>query len=380
MPLEDDVSLAELARVTYGFVGADMSALTREAAMETVRRSISGIDLDAGEIPREVIENLRVTREDFMRALKRVQPSALREIMIEAPNVGWDDVGGLDEAKRELRDGVELPLRHPDSFERLGIRPAKGFLLFGPPGTGKTMLAKAVAREAEANFIATKSSDLLSKWYGESERQVTRLFQRARQVAPTVIFIDEIDAMAPTRGGGLGEPAVTERVVNTLLAEMDGLEELRGVVVIAASNRPALLDPALLRPGRFDDLIYVPVPERDGRLHILKIHTRDMPLGEDVDLDSIAGRTEGYTGADLEDIVRRAGLQALREDLDIERVTMSYFEDALKETRASVTPEMDREYRDLVRTLKQESPGGGRIGFRVETDEGPPPPRRIAAS
>jgi transitional endoplasmic reticulum ATPase len=345
-----------------------------------VRRSISGIDLDAGEIPREVIENLRVTREDFMRALKRVQPSALREIMIEAPNVGWDDVGGLDEAKRELRDGVELPLRHPDSFERLGIRPAKGFLLFGPPGTGKTMLAKAVAREAEANFIATKSSDLLSKWYGESERQVTRLFQRARQVAPTVIFIDEIDAMAPTRGGGLGEPAVTERVVNTLLAEMDGLEELRGVVVIAASNRPALLDPALLRPGRFDDLIYVPVPERDGRLHILKIHTRDMPLGEDVDLDSIAGRTEGYTGADLEDIVRRAGLQALREDLDIERVTMSYFEDALKETRASVTPEMDREYRDLVRTLKQESPGGGRIGFRVENAEGPPPPRRIAAS
>ncbi|MGH7463992.1 MAG: CDC48 family AAA ATPase, partial [Longimicrobiales bacterium] len=307
MPLEQDVALDELARVTYGFVGADMSALAREAAMETLRRSVSSVDLDAGEIPREVIESLRVRREDFMRALKRVQPSALREIMIEAPNVGWDDVGGLDEAKRELRDGVELPLRHPQSFERLGIRPAKGFLLFGPPGTGKTMLAKAVAREAEANFIATKSSNLLSKWYGESERQVSRLFQRARQVAPTVIFIDEIDAMAPTRGGGLGEPAVTERVVNTLLAEMDGLEELRGVVVIAASNRPALLDPALLRPGRFDDLIYVPVPERAGRLHILRIHTRRMPMGDDVDLESIAARTEGYTGADLEDIVRRAG-------------------------------------------------------------------------
>src|SRR5690606_8603633 len=245
----------------------------------------------------------------------------------------------------------------------------KGFLLFGPPGTGKTMLAKAVAREAEANFIATKSSDLLSKWYGESERQVSRLFQRARQVAPTVIFIDEIDAMAPTRGGGIGEPAVTERVVNTLLAEMDGLEELRGVVVIAASNRPALLDPALLRPGRFDDLIYVPVPERDGRLHILKIHTRNMPLGGDVDLDSIAARTDGYTGADLEDVVRRAGLQALRDDLDVELVTMSYFEGALKETRASVTPEMDREYRDLVRTLKQESPRGGRIGFAIEPQE-----------
>jgi transitional endoplasmic reticulum ATPase len=381
MPLEEDVALDELARVTYGFVGADMSALAREAAMETLRRSVSGVDLDSGEIPREVIENLRVTRQDFMRALKRVQPSALREIMIEAPNVGWDDVGGLDEAKRELRDGVELPLRHPQSFERLGIRPAKGFLLFGPPGTGKTMLAKAVAREAEANFIATKSSDLLSKWYGESERQISRLFQRARQVAPTVIFIDEIDSLAPSRGGGLGEPAVTERVVNTLLAEMDGLEELRGVVVIAASNRPALLDPALLRPGRFDDLIYVPVPERDGRLHILKIHTRNMPLGDDVDLEAVASRTEGYTGADLENVVRRAGLQALRDNLDVEQVTMNYFEDALKETRASVTPEMDREYRDLIRTLKQESPRGGRIGFAIEPEEeASPPPPRIAAS
>jgi transitional endoplasmic reticulum ATPase len=373
MPMEGDVDLSELARVTYGFVGADMSALAREAAMETLRRSVSQLDLDAGEIPASVVENLRVTRDDFMKALKRVQPSALREIMIEAPNVGWDDIGGLDDAKRELREGIELPLRHPEAFERLGIRPAKGFLLFGPPGTGKTMLAKAVAREAEANFIATKSSDLLSKWYGESERQVTRLFQRARQVAPTVIFIDEIDSMAPARGGGLGEPAVTERVVNTLLAEMDGLEELRGVVVIAASNRPALLDPALLRPGRFDDLVYVPVPEKEGRLHILRIHSRGMPLADDVDLNDIAERTEGYTGADLEDIVRRAGLQALRDDLTVERVNMRYFEDALKETRASVTPEMDREYRELVRTLKQESPRGpGRIGFAVEPAEAPP--------
>jgi transitional endoplasmic reticulum ATPase len=371
MPLETDVELDELARITYGFVGADMSALAREAAMETLRRSVGTFDLDAGEIPADVVENLRVTREDFMRALKRVQPSALREIMIEAPNVGWDDVGGLEEAKSALREGIELPLKHPQAFERLGIRPAKGFLLFGPPGTGKTMLAKAVAREAEANFIATKSSDLLSKWYGESERQVSRLFQRARQVAPTVIFIDEIDSMAPARGGGLGEPAVTERVVNTLLAELDGLEELRGVVVIAASNRPGLLDPALLRPGRFDELVYVPVPELPGRRHILGIHTRSMPLGDDVDLDDLAGRTEGYTGADLEDLVRRAGLQALRDQLDIERVGMRYFEDALGQTRASVTPEMDREYRDLMRTLKQESPRGGRIGFEVASPQEP---------
>jgi transitional endoplasmic reticulum ATPase len=375
MPLENDVDLDELARVTYGFVGADMSALAREAAMETLRRCVSQFDLDSGEIPAHVVEGLRVTREDFTRALKRVSPSALREIMIEAPNVSWDDVGGLEDAKRELRDGIELPLKHPQAFERLGIRPAKGFLLFGPPGTGKTMLAKAVAREAEANFIAAKSSDLLSKWYGESEQQVSRLFQRARQVAPTVLFIDEIDSLAPTRGGGLGEPAVTERVVNTLLAEMDGLEEMRGLVVIAATNRPALLDPALLRPGRFDDLIYVSVPGLEGRLHILKIHTRNMPLGDDVDLEALVERTDGYTGADLEDLVRRAGLQALRDDLEVQEVPMRYFEEALKETRASVTPELEREYRDLARSLKQESPRGSRIGFEVS--DTPPRPEPV---
>src|SRR5690606_1311132 len=276
------------------------------------------------------------------------------------------------------RECGELALQRPHACRRLGIGPAKRFRLSGPPGAGKTVVAKAVARESEATFIATKSSDLLSKWYGESERQVTRLFQRARQVAPTVIFIDEIDSMAPTRGGGLGEPAVTERVVNTLLAELDGLDGLRGVVVIASSSRPAALDPALLRPGMIDELIYVPVPEQEGRLHILRTHTQDMPLGDDVDLAGIASRSEGYTGADLEDIVRRAGLQALREDLDVERVTMRFFEDALKETRASVTPEMDREYRDLIRTLKQESPRGGRIGFAVDPEERPPAPRVAA--
>ena len=378
MPLAEDVNLDELARVTYGFVPADLSALGREAAMETLRRLLPQINLDIGsEIPREVLDNLRVTRDDFMNALKRVQPSALREIMIEAPNVEWNDIGGLEEAKRELREGIELPLRHPDAFRRLGIRPAKGFLLFGPPGTGKTLLAKAVAREAEANFIAAKSSDLLSKWYGESERQVSRLFQRARQVAPTVIFIDEIDSLAPERGGGIGEPAVTERVVNTLLAEMDGLEELQGVVVIAASNRPALLDPALLRPGRFDDLVYVSVPDRDGRLHILKIHTSKMPLSSDVDLETLADRTSGYTGADLEDLTRRAGLQALRENIDITEIPMRLFESALSETRASVTEEMEREYRELAETLKSESPRGRRkqIGFAVAGG-----PREIVAA
>ncbi len=369
MPMDLAVDLDELARTTYGFVGADLAALAREAAMETLRRSIADIDLDRGEIAPDVLHRLCVTKDDFSDALRRVQPSALREIMIEVPNVGWDDVGGLEDAKRRLREGIELPFRHPHAFDRLGIRPAKGFLLFGPPGTGKTMLAKAVAREAEANFIATRSSDLLSKWYGESERQVSRLFARARQVAPTVLFIDEIDSLAPERGIGMGEPAVTERVVNTLLAEMDGLEELRGVVVIAATNRPAMVDPALLRPGRFDELLYVPVPDLTGRRRILAIHTSRMPLHDDVDLSALASRTEGYTGADLEDLVRRAGLLALRKDLDADSVDMRLFDDALTETRASVTPEMEKEYQRLADTLKREHPRGRRIGFSVSTEE-----------
>jgi transitional endoplasmic reticulum ATPase len=362
MPLAEDVNLDEVARTTYGFVGADLAALSREAAMDSLRRILPGINLRDG-IPTNVLESLQVSRQDFINAMKRVQPSALREIMIQVPNVTWDDIGGVEEARTRLREGVELPLKSPESFRRLGIRPAKGFLLFGPPGTGKTLLAKAVAREAQANFVATKSSDLLSKWYGESEQQVSRLFARARQVAPTVIFIDEIDSLAPVRGGGLGEPAVTERVVNTILAEMDGLEELQGVVVMAATNRPNLIDPALLRPGRFDELIYVPVPDAAGRRHILGIHTKTMPLGPDVDLDMIAERTSRFTGADLEDLTRRAGLLALRESLEAQHVTMAQFEQALRETRPSVTPEMEREYEDMVRTLKQEGPQRQSIGF-----------------
>ncbi|HEY8505980.1 MAG TPA: CDC48 family AAA ATPase [Gemmataceae bacterium] len=371
MPLGADVNLDELAHITYGFVGADLAALCREAAIETLRRHLPQINLQEREIPADVLEKLQVQREDFLNALKRVQPSALREIMIQVPNVRWDDVGGLEEAKRALREGVELPLKNPEAFRRVGIRPAKGFLLFGPPGTGKTLLAKAVAREAQANFIASKSSDLLSKWYGESEQQISRLFQRARQVAPTVIFLDEIDSLAPQRGGGLGEPAVTERVVNTLLAEMDGLEELQGVVVIGATNQPYLLDPALLRPGRFDELIYVPVPEKEGRLRILRIHTGRMPLADDVDLEALADRTEGYTGADLEDLVRRAGLHALREDMEAKQVAMRFFEAALKETRASVTPQMLKEYEDMAGSLKGEALRTRRqFGFAVTTGQG----------
>ena len=337
MPLASDVDVDELAKRTHGFVGADLAALTREAAMEAVRRIMPRINPDEDTIPNDILDALSVDASDFDNALKRVQPSAMREVMVEAPSIRWEDIGGLDEAMEKLREGIELPLKHPEAFRRLGIRPAKGFLLYGAPGTGKTLLAKAAARESNANFIATKSSDLLSKWYGESEQQIARLFARARQVAPTVIFIDEIDSLVPARGGGMGEPQVTERVVNTILAEMDGLEELKSVVLIGATNRPSLIDPALLRPGRFDELIYVAPPEAAGRRQILAIHTGDMPLAKDVDLDALAQRTERFTGADLEDLVRRAGLTALRRGLTEPKVTAADFEAALEETRASVT-------------------------------------------
>ncbi|MET4896788.1 CDC48 family AAA ATPase [Sphingomonadaceae bacterium jetA1] len=363
MPLGDKVDLAELARTTFGFVGADLAALTREAAIEAVRRIMPRLNLEERTIPAEVLDTLSVTREDFLEALKRVQPSAMREVMVQAPTVRWADVGGLDTAQMKLKEGVELPLKDPDAFRRLGIRPAKGFLLYGPPGTGKTLLAKAVAREAQANFIATKSSDLLSKWYGESEQQITRLFARARQVAPTVIFIDELDSLVPARGGGLGEPQVTERVVNTILAEMDGLEELQSVVVIGATNRPNLVDPALLRPGRFDELIYVGVPDKAGRRRILGIQTARMPLAADVDLDDVAARTDRFTGADLGDVVRRAGLVALRRSLGAQEVDMAAFDEALTEARASVTPEMERDYEQIAARLKQDAAAIQPIGF-----------------
>lgn len=364
MPLAEDVDIGELARTTYGFVGADIAALAREAAIEAVRRIMPRLNLEAGTIPPEVLDELLVTREDFVGALKRVHPSAMREVMVQAPNVRWSDVGGLDASAERLREGVELPLKDPEAFRRLGIRPAKGFLLYGPPGTGKTLLAKAVAREAEANFIATKSADLLSKWYGESEQQISRLFARARQVAPCIIFIDELDSLVPARGsGGAGEPQVTERIVNTLLAEMDGIEEMQSVVVIGATNRPNLIDPALLRPGRLDELVYVSVPNAEGRRRILDIHTAKMPLAKDVDLDAIAEKANRYTGADLEDLVRRAGMVALRKALDVPEVTQADFEAALKDTRATVTPEMEREYEKIAGEIKQNAASLNPMGF-----------------
>ena len=364
MPLGEGVDLRELARVTHGFVGADIAALAREAAIEAVRRIMPKLDLDERTIPPEVLEGLQVEWDDFKAALKRVQPSAMREVMVQAPQVSWADIGGLKEAQEILREGIELPLKNPKAFERMGIRPAKGFLLYGPPGTGKTLLAKAAAKEAEANFISMKSSDLLSKWYGESEQQISRMFARARQVAPCIVFIDEIDSLVPARGTSGSEPQVTARVVNTILAEMDGLEELQSVVVIGATNRPNLVDPALLRPGRFDELVYVGTPDQAGREHILNIHTGKMPLASDVDLAAIAKQTERFTGADLEDVVRRAGLNAIRRDAnEAIEVTGADFKEALKDSRATVTEQMEREYAKLKGELKKRAAEVAPIGF-----------------
>ncbi|GFZ97419.1 ATPase AAA [Blastomonas marina] len=364
MPLGDEVDLDELARGTHGFVGADLAALAREAAIEAVRRIMPELDLEAQAIPEDVLEKLQVERDDFLEALKRVSPSAMREVMVQVPQVGWKDVGGVDEAADRLRETVELPLKDPESFHRLGIRPAKGVLLYGPPGTGKTLLAKAAAREAQANFISMKSSDLLSKWYGESEQQIARMFARARAVAPCIVFIDEIDSLVPARGSGSGEPQVTARVVNTLLAEMDGMEELQSVVVVGATNRPTLVDPALLRPGRFDELVYVGPPDLEGREHILRIHTKKMPLAKDVDLAAIARKTARFTGADLEDVVRRAGLIAIRkEGSEVNEVTAENFAEALEDSRATVTAQMEKEYSKMKGELKKRANAVRPIGF-----------------
>ena len=360
MPLAPDVDLDEYAELTHGFVGSDIEALTREAAMNALRRVLPKIDLEKEGIPKEVLDELIVKREDFDQALKEVRPSAMREVLFEIPKVTWDDIGGLEEVKQLLREAVELPLKAPDAFRRLGVTPPKGILLYGPPGTGKTLLAKAVANESSANFISAKGSELLSKWYGESEQRVAEVFRRARQVAPAVIFLDELDSLAPRRGTAVGEPHATERIVNQLLAELDGLEELRGVVVIGATNRPDIIDPALLRPGRFDELIYVPVPDEEARLAIFRVHTRGMALDDDVDLEELARRTKGYSGADIAELCRRAGRLALREDLSARRIQWRHFLEALEQTQPSVTPDLEEHYRKLARDLRKAS---RQIGF-----------------
>ena len=336
MPLKEDVSLDELASQTHGFVGADLQSLVKEAAMKALRRMLPKINLEDEEIPQKILEEIRVEKADFNNALREVRPSALREVYIEVPNVKWDQIGGLKEVKEELKEAVELPLKRPEAFTRMGIRPVRGILLFGPPGTGKTLLAKAVATESEANFIAVRGSELISKWVGESEKGLREIFRKARSAAPTIIFFDEIDAIAAARSGGEGESHITERMVNTLLAEMDGIQNMKDIVVIAATNRADILDPALLRPGRFDKLLVVPAPDERARLDILKVHTVKMPLGKDVNLEEYIKKTDGYSGADLEALVREAGMNALRENINAKSVDRKHFEKALAAIRPSL--------------------------------------------
>ncbi|NYT02241.1 MAG: CDC48 family AAA ATPase [Methanosarcinales archaeon] len=355
MPLAEEVNIEDFAELTYGFVGADIAAICREAAMNSLRRVLPDIDLDKPTIPKEILDQLVVQKPDFEAAMREVQPSALREIMVEVPKVTWEDIGGLEEVKQLLVEAVEWPLLHGDSFRRLGIEAPKGILLYGPPGTGKTMLAKAVANESNANFITAKGSDLLSKWYGESEKKIAEIFRRARQVAPSVVFLDELDALVPTRGGSMGEPHVTERMVNQLLSEMDGLEELHGVVVIGATNRPDIVDPALLRPGRFDELIMVPVPDDKTRIKIFQVHTGKMPLAGDVDLNVLVARTGEYTGADIAAVCRKAGRLALRADMESQTVTQKHFLEAIEEIGPSVTPDTMKYYSKLADFLRKKA-------------------------
>jgi len=312
MPLLEDVDLKYLSDVTHGFVGADLSALSKEAALRSLRRILPHIDLEADEVPSDVLSNLRVTMQDFTDALKEIEPSAMREVMIETPNVHWEDIGGLEEVKRELNMSIEWPLKFPELFTHLSIKPSKGVLLYGPPGTGKTLLAKALATESEANFISIKGPELLSKWVGESEKGIREVFRKARQAAPCIVFFDEIDAIAPTRGGG-GDAMVTERVISQLLTELDGLEELRNVVVVAATNRPDMLDTALLRAGRFDKLIRLSWPDAEGRVAIFEVHLRGKPLDTDVNISELVNATDGFTGADVAFCVNEAALLALKE-------------------------------------------------------------------
>jgi len=350
MPLADDVDLKRLANVTHGFVGADLEALTKEAALHALRRILPEIDFEAESVPAEILNKIIVDMNDFQESLKEIEPSAMREVLVEVPNVKWTDIGGLAEVKEELQEAIEWPLKYPEIFAYMNTAPPKGVLLYGPPGTGKTMLAKAVANESEANFISIKGPEVLSKWVGESEKAIREVFRKARQSAPTIIFFDELDSIAPVRGTGFGGSQVTERVISQILTELDGLEELKDVVVIGATNRIDIVDPALLRPGRFDRLLNVPVPDLDARKAILRIHLEKKPLAEDVKIDTLAEKTEGYSGADLaalanttsmlvikEHIAKSKTIEKAKENLKDLKITMKDFEKPLEKMKPSAT-------------------------------------------
>lgn len=352
-----DKYLMSLAERTQGFVGADLLALVQEAAMRCLRENLPDLDLEKEAIPPERLEKIVVTKKNFEDALMEAEPSALREIYVEMPTVSWNDVGGLDEAKQSITEAVEWPIKNPEKFARMGIKAPRGILLYGPPGTGKTLIAKAVAKESNANFISVKGPEIFSKWLGESEKAIRETFRKARQVAPCVIFFDEIDSIASMPGMESTDSHTSERVLNQLLTEMDGLESLRDVVVIAATNRPNLLDPAILRPGRFDRLVYIGSPDRKGRLKIFRIHTKGTPLSENVNLEALADETEGYVGADIESVSREAVMIALRENFDIEYVEMRHFKEALKKVKPTITENIAQFYEKIEAQFK----GGQRL-------------------
>ncbi len=353
MPLSDDIDLDELADDTHGFVGADIESLTKEAAMKALRRYLPEINLDEEDIPPSLIDRMIVKRSDFRSALSEVEPSAMREVLVELPKVSWQDVGGLEDAKQDVQESIEWPLNAAERFERMGIDPPKGVLLYGPPGTGKTLMAKAVAHETNANFISVRGPQLLSKWVGESEKAIRQTFRKARQVAPTVVFFDELDALAPSRSQNHGSN-VSERVVNQLLTELDGLEDMEDVMVVGATNRPDMIDTALLRSGRFDRLVMINEPDVEGREEIFKIHTRDVPLAPDVSLRELAEMTDGFVGSDIESIAREAAIQALREDTEAETVEMSHFRKAMETVRPTITKEII----DYFERIEEEFAGG----------------------
>ena len=362
MPLDKDVDLNRLAAKTHGFVGADLAALARESAMQALRRALPHVDPETGDIPADVLSNLFVTQTDFDLALNDVSPSALREFLVERPNVSWDDVGGLARVKMQLKEAVEAPIKRPEVFREMGIRPPKGVLLFGPPGTGKTLLAKAVATESEANFISVRGPEMFNKYVGESEKAIREIFKKARQTAPCVLFFDEIDAILSTRGRS-DDTGVSQRIVNQFLAEMDGMQTLQNVLVIGASNRAEFIDPAALRGGRFDALLLVPPPDVDARVEILKIHTKDMPLDSGVDLMKIADMTEGFSGADIENLVREAAMAAVRHDWKPRPVEMKHFEEALKEVRPSLSPEVVKRFLELAESVMKRQPRSSSEGL-----------------
>ncbi len=347
MPLAKDVKLEEIADMSHGYTGADIAALVREAAMVTLRQILPKI-IDKKSVPNELLMELKVKRSDFVEAFGSIQPSALREVFVERPNVRWADVGGLEDVKSQLKEAVELPFKNPQAFEKMGIRPIRGILLIGAPGTGKTMLAKAVATERESNLISIKGPEILSKYVGESEKAVREVFRKAKMAAPCIVFIDEIDAITTIRSSDSSDSMVTERVVDTLLTEMDGLQEMKNIVVIAATNRPDMIDPALLRPGRFDKIVEIPMPDLVTRHEILKVHTRRMPLAKDVDLEELAKQTELYTGAEIENLTREAGMNAIRAKRDL--VTKADFASAMIE----VKPAIPKELAERIKRFKEE--------------------------